>query len=679
MSDLFTLTNNSPYENIYAALSDLRELFHREGRMNDSNSKLDEIVKLIAVQLAIQQNLIKYDNSAIYSKDGFISIALLQQLFQEVATLDCFKRINGNSIFGLEPTLELYPGDEVIATRLFKLSQIAFNQQYDCRQNEIPFDILNEAFGHFVRDTFRNNLEDAQYMTPPEVVEFMVELAIHDIAKELGTQQDKHVNSFFVMDPSCGVGSFLTAFRRAFEHKLKRNNTLNLQAIGQDKVDRMVRLSFMNMMLYRNSRDIVTVGNSLVDESNITQYNGKIDLILTNPPFGAKFQRDFIATNSQQSLPIFSQSKMNTQLFDSEILFIDRYLSLLREGGKCLVVVPDAIVSAKGIASFLRQHISKQTEIRAIIELPSVTFAQAGTRTRTVIIYFQKRMSSHKREQIVFFAETDSIGFEVSMRKGVPIKKYVGTNQLPRILKAYKGGLNIHKRNSCSERLFAKWKTLDLAKLDAWTPRQFQLDDYKVARNQISRDIELVRLEDLVEREPRKRKSVKHSHELYISVLHIIGEGILDIASLNDYRPITPGIPVNPSEILLSRINPRIPRILVVPDLDSSMLCSSEFEILNPKKGLNPYLVAYLLRTEYVQQQISALTAGTSSSHSRVKSEKLYAILIPFPKHGSAAFSDLADIVSEYEESLKKINAGILTVTECRAKEKNVSLQFVLR
>jgi hypothetical protein len=32
------------------------------------------------------------------------------------------------------------------------------------------FDGVNEAFGHFVQDSFRNRKEDAQYMTPPEVV-----------------------------------------------------------------------------------------------------------------------------------------------------------------------------------------------------------------------------------------------------------------------------------------------------------------------------------------------------------------------------------------------------------------------------------------------------------------------------------------------------------------------------
>ena len=41
-----------------------------------------------------------------------------------------------------------------------------------CGRDERPLALgrLNEAFGHFIQDSFRNRKEDAQYMTPPEVV-----------------------------------------------------------------------------------------------------------------------------------------------------------------------------------------------------------------------------------------------------------------------------------------------------------------------------------------------------------------------------------------------------------------------------------------------------------------------------------------------------------------------------
>lgn len=41
--------------------------------------------------------------------------------------------------------------------------------------------------------------------------------------------------------------------------------------------------------------------------------------------------------------------------------------------------------------------------------------------------------------------------------------------------------------------------------------------------------------------------------------------------------------------MLVSRINPRIPRVAVVPDLGRDLLCSSEYEILKARAGVSPY------------------------------------------------------------------------------------------
>ena len=44
------------------------------------------------------------------------------------------------------------------------------------------------------------------------------------------------------------------------------------------------------------------------------------------------------------------------------------------------------------------------------------------------------------------------------------------------------------------------------------------------------------------------------------------------------------------------------------------------------------FLISRLLKTSFVQKQIESLTSGTSSSHSRIKTEQLLNILIPNPK-----------------------------------------------
>ena len=58
MLDLFTPPPERSYRQVYAALSNLRESFHRSGRLDDSNAKLDEVSKLFATYLAFRQQQI---------------------------------------------------------------------------------------------------------------------------------------------------------------------------------------------------------------------------------------------------------------------------------------------------------------------------------------------------------------------------------------------------------------------------------------------------------------------------------------------------------------------------------------------------------------------------------------------------------------------------------------------
>lgn len=169
-------------------------------------------------------------------------------------------------------------------------------------------------------------------------------------------------------------------------------------------------------------------------------FDGKVDLILTNPPFGAKFSKSDLIRSSRQATPTFAHSRSPYLSIDSEILFLDRYITLLRPGGFCLAVIPDGVISTAGIAAYARQNLASNARLRAIIELPSETFAQAGTRTKTAVLYFQKNKRDVQEKDHVFLAEATDLGFRVSKRKGATIKHTEGANQLPEILAAYRQG-----------------------------------------------------------------------------------------------------------------------------------------------------------------------------------------------------------------------------------------------
>ena len=648
----------SPYHEIYASLHALREAFHREGRISDANAKLDETVKLLTIHYGYYNGIVDADTYNSLNKRSTFSIFALNSTFDSVANSKMFSRKGMGSIFGAQPATVFVDGDEPIAYELFRVAGRVFRAQ---NNDNHSLDILNEAFGHHVRDNFRSHVEDAQYMTPPEVVHFMVKLALHHL------NLPENAFNMIVADPSCGVGSFLTTWRTIFKKHYGTDEAQKVRCLGQDKTDRMVRLSAINSLFSDNGGDDVFLGNSLDDSSPMINYNGKVDLILTNPPFGARFSVQHLRATARRSVPFFSGRLSKAKTVDSELLFIDRYLTLLKPGGSCFAVVPDGVISAKGLSAVTRQHLSQEAELICVVELPAVTFAQAGTRTKTAVLGFQK--VKPRKSYPVFFGEANDIGFQVSRRKGVAIKRAEGRSDLHELQFAFQSD---HMREQHLGEPKGRWCRINPSAKDGWTPRTI-LFERELIGSASAR--ELVPLSEYT-LSPEKRRPVSYGPECYyISVLHVVGDGILDIASVRDYRPVTPGVPVYPGEVLLSRINPRIPRVSVVPELGKNVLCSSEFEIIRAREGVSPYLLAFVLLLPLVQQQIQSFTAGTSASHSRIKPKQVYEVLVP--RYSDMSQTSIMEIVNSYEASCKRILSGLVGVDDVRRKVKERGLGVI--
>lgn len=648
----------------YTELATLRDLFHKYGKFDDANTKLDEIAKYLAIYvfqtrypgasgLPIKQLLIRYGNDK-----GFALIAALKSIFSEIAGAPDFRNADGQSVFGSQPQLNITDDDNEFAAHLLHLvvrSVDSLSEQGD------HFDLLNECFGHFVRDNFRNHIEDAQYMTPNEAVDFICDLALNDLSDSQPGQD------FVVMDPCCGVGSFLNRFyaKNSLTATLPENS---LRLIGQDKVERMARLAKINLFMSGCLNHAISNGNSLAGESFISGLNGQVDLILTNPPFGAKFTGAELKGDVRANYPLlYDVILKNGASFNSEILFVDRCMSLLKPGGKLLAILPDSVISSSGLNSVLRTRLAYNTKfsIKAIIELPAVAFAQAGTRTKTSILYLEKNDLSHTLP--VFIAKCDNLGFEVSTKKGATVKYDGGTNDLPAIAEQYKErpasliGKTVSvllDRPSC---VLVEPETLQR---QSWTPNHYHASKFQIVEALATADkaYELVKLADIVNFETNfRKKEIIPDHSKCISILHVSDEN-LNVEELLSYKPKYQGIVCKPGDLLFSKINPRIPRALVVPALSFPLTCSSEFEIMNSKSEFSNYAVKILLMLPSVQTQINTLTSGTSSSHNRIKTRDLSNILLPIPKKGTAmydAFLKSSRAYADFEMQYNRLKADM--------------------
>lgn len=259
-------------------------------------------------------------------------------------------------------------------------------------------DVKGRAFEEFLPTQLRGK-GLGQFFTPRPVVDFIADLADISI-------QDK------VLDFACGSGGFLIkAFDRMKESlDLLPSGTLarigtsqerllddikDHQIFGIDAEPRAARTAKMNMLMWGDGRRVVR-GNALdnVDHAGhryaIQDYNPKVadsgcTLIMANPPFGSQEKDERVL-----SLYELGSKRRSLKSQKTEVLFVEKGLRLLRPEGRMAIVLPSGLMSADTYAE-VRAHLLTRAEIRAIVSLPTHTFAQSGVPTvNTCILYVQK-------------------------------------------------------------------------------------------------------------------------------------------------------------------------------------------------------------------------------------------------------------------------------------------------
>lgn len=675
-----------PYSRFYSALSALREEFYRIGRFDDANAKLDELCKLLALKVLDSRHPVAGHSSRLslrylveiakrnYGDEGRLASAI-HDVYHELA-----ERFPDEIMsFGSRQGLNLSTDDDEFAVALLPLLEALPIANIDDSERW-SFDGVNEAFGHFIQDSFRNRKEDAQYMTPPEVVSSLVDIAIQDILNDLNG--DALTEPILVADPTCGVGSFLGAMYRHACYRPFGSGVFadHLRLFGQDKVERMVRLSCVNLKIFTGIDATIRQGNSVLSPSSLADIEGKVDLILTNPPFGASFEsQELLKHCTEKQLPTLHALARRHSLpksLDSEYILLDRELSLLKPGGRLLMIVPDHVVSTSGFSETFRLALLRFADLVAVFDLPTETFAQAGTRTKTSVVYLRRRggRSNSDQRRHVFMATSEDLGFRVVSRTGATVKRIVGHNDMDLIAKAYKRFRESSPpvvdiaclSNKPSAAAVASGRLLN----NRWTAGFYQAERLQ-ALQRIERrcagDFSQERLIELVTIDPDcKERVLADNQNRCISVLHVREDTCIDLNAVENYRPTTAGIRCQTGDVLLSKINPRIPRICVVPEVPWRLGCSTEFAVMRPVNNLvSPWELLLLLRSGPVQAQMRTLTSGTSSSHNRIKDRDLATIIIPIPKPKTSAARELAKAAKLLEDGTRQHYRATGTILGC--------------
>ncbi|MEC3862760.1 N-6 DNA methylase [Mesobacterium sp. TK19101] len=241
--------------------------------------------------------------------------------------------------------------------------------------NGIDFNNLTER-QHFgdIYEQILNDLQSAgnagEYYTPRAVTSFMVQMT-----------DPKPGETLF--DPACGTGGFLTcAIRHMREHYVKRPEdeaTLqaSLRAVEKKQLPHM--LAVTNMLLHGiEDPSFLRHDNTLARPYISWGKDERVDVILTNPPFGGR-EEDGIESN-------FPQHFRTRETAD---LFLALIIRLLKPGGRAAVVLPDGSLFGEGVKTRLKEHLMEECNLHTIVRLPNSVFrpyASIGTN----LLFFEK-------------------------------------------------------------------------------------------------------------------------------------------------------------------------------------------------------------------------------------------------------------------------------------------------
>lgn len=426
---------------------------HNIIRNNDKLSPeaaFDEISKILFIKIRYERT---NSGTQIFSKEEFLKQKKMYDAVKSKESPDYYQFLFNKTKEDFAKD-HLFDENETIKIRENSFEQIVKELQV-YNLSTTSDDVKGIAFEQFLGRTFRGEL--GQFFTPRTIVDFMVSV--------LDPQEGE-----YICDPCCGSGGFLI---RAFEYVRERienevevrkedvkkslftddysklpkkeqekndqkvidafskmnyeldiNNpmgrlrSLSFDCIyGTDANPRMARTAKMNMIMHGDGHGGVHHHDGLLNVNGI--WEGRFDVILTNPPFGARIDKELKITEADRFTDIEKikayekrygkenydnalkqvNDHINQPILDlfqigkfsglTEVLFIERCLNLLKPGGRMGIVLPEGVLNNTNLQK-VRDFVESKAKILLIVSIPQDVFMAAGATVKPSLLFFKK-------------------------------------------------------------------------------------------------------------------------------------------------------------------------------------------------------------------------------------------------------------------------------------------------
>lgn len=403
-------------------------------------------------------------------------------------------------------------------------------------------DIQGDIYEYLLRHTSEAG-KNGQFRTPRHIIQMMAEILDPDTDGK-------------ICDLACGssgflVGAYQYIITKYSKQKVKDENGLDKGLDGENLSDKqkkdlkesvfygfdvdqtMVRIGMMNLLMHgithpnithldtlskkyedfeenQNLKEIsdavlsgkITTETSEVKDVKIKDIvatdnsSEKYKYILANPPFTGKINSETVSDNLDRIYPLVKNKKTNKlerqKTVQSELLFLERMIYMLEEGGRACVIVPEGLLFNSSSAHVkTRKILMEDCDLQGVISLPSGVF-QPYTGVKTSILVFEKKKyrSEISQEIPIWFYDMKSDGYSLDANR-----KKLKANPLPKAIKNWKGRFKGNQLNRKLQHFLVPFEEIQKNKyelnLNKYKKFEYKGEDYRLPKDILNNLIEL--------------------------------------------------------------------------------------------------------------------------------------------------------------------------------------------
>ena len=454
-------------------------------------------------------NYSKYDFKALLEDPEHIEQNLMHYL-------DCFSR-NVQDIFenfSIKTHINRLAKADLLFLLIKKFSQSQVDLHPDVVSNHEMGTIFEELIRKFAE---QSNEEAGEHFTPRDVVGLMTKLIFVENGEKL---KEKHIIKK-VYDPACGTGGMLTSCE---DFITSINEEVDVVLFGQEVNEEIYAICKADMLMKgENDKNIRGPFSTLSKDQFPDE---KFDFIISNPPYGRKWEQDEDAVKREAERGFEGRFGAGLpRINDGQLLFLQHMISKMKFKEKSRIAVitngsPLFTGDAGQGESDIRKWMIENDYVEAIVALPDQLFFNTGIHTYIWLLTNEKPTGRVGKIQLI-----DATSFFKKMRKSLGNKRnYLGDEDIDKIVKLYD---DLKENKSC--KIFDK-EEFGYAKVIVERPLQLNYQVTEERLENLYSTNAFAKLAGSKQKDPEKKlreeEEGKRKQEEIISALKGIGNNL---------------------------------------------------------------------------------------------------------------------------------------------------------